>query len=753
MQRPAAIYGSAPGRIDVFWVSLDASSVMQTWFDGSQWHTATVAKADGPFGLAPSAYADEPGRMDVGWTDGAGKIWYTQLSGGQWTTPSELNLSLMFAGKQGLPGPPNFNPGSPLIACNAANRRSHNAEFVVCDTGLMSWNFALPGHIFDDYKVGPMPFAPVQVQAQIQAPSPTPHLLWCDKAGMLQVTYVDWTSSHPVTTTNQIGGPTVFQFAVLEGLTPGRVDIFWILKGVSPRRVLMNTVWDGGKWSVRQGEVHDLHLDLAFAPVGGLQPGRVDVFWRSADGRLHDTWFGPQGGGIDPGGPPAVVSETPPAASYDPVQRRINVFWLGNDSNLHRTSFDGTNWTAPEVIGINPMMPAPAVISGYKPGRMDILWGGVERTLKQSSGDGTTWKSVMLNPGHMASAATVPSLNDSDAAAPLEFLEFSWVNAAGSVWYETFDGNWHLLELAKGAKSPPLICKLTFGPGFAASAPGGGVARFVYWVNGANQLCETCVIPGQKSWMTNPIDYTTRINRAAGAPRTNTPTFSSRFAPALLTGPTLTHDGIQLFVCDADFNLWAVSLNKGSSGPSYSGQNLHLGPLAYAPTAIWAPRWSTATPPSLTGLPFVFWCAKEDLSLRHSWLDQNKNWKTVTHEPGPVTSAPAIFISGDWSVHIFWRAQDGSLRRNWGSAGELGDAYRAGSGGWQTEIIDPGPVGSDLSAIENWQRTPYVFWLDSSGKLKQTSQNPDFAHSHWRGNWQTRNIAPATGGLIAFRDL
>ena len=133
MQRPAAIYGSASGRIDVFWVSLDNSSVLQTWFEGSQWHTATVAKAEDPFGLAPSAYADELGRMDVGWTDLAGKIWYTQLNGGQWATPSELNLSKMFAGKQGLPGPPNFNPGSPLIAYNTANRRSHNTEFLVCD--------------------------------------------------------------------------------------------------------------------------------------------------------------------------------------------------------------------------------------------------------------------------------------------------------------------------------------------------------------------------------------------------------------------------------------------------------------------------------------------------------------------------------------------------------------------------------------------------------------------------------------------
>jgi hypothetical protein len=145
LQAPVALYGFTPGRIDVFWCATDQSSIMQTWSnDGTIWQTAVIARSNGPFGLAPAIYSDQPGKMDIGWTDAQGLPWYMSWSVSGWTQPVQINTSALATPV--VWGPINFAAASPLVACaNPLNRRSGNTEFLICDVDRRTWSLSFDG--------------------------------------------------------------------------------------------------------------------------------------------------------------------------------------------------------------------------------------------------------------------------------------------------------------------------------------------------------------------------------------------------------------------------------------------------------------------------------------------------------------------------------------------------------------------------------------------------------------------------------
>lgn len=178
LQRPVALYGFTPGRIDVFWCATDQSSIVQTWSnDGTTWQAAIIAQSNGPFGLAPAIYSDQPGKMDIGWTDAESLIWYMRWTGSGWTTPVQLNPEAMTASE--VWKPQNFSAGSPLCACaTPLNRRSANTEFLICSSSdLRTWSLSTDGSTW--FVTGgqerSLPFPPMQVK-MATTPGGTPVL-------------------------------------------------------------------------------------------------------------------------------------------------------------------------------------------------------------------------------------------------------------------------------------------------------------------------------------------------------------------------------------------------------------------------------------------------------------------------------------------------------------------------------------------------------------------------------------------------
>jgi hypothetical protein len=201
--------------------------------------------------------------------------------------------------------------------------------------------------------------------------------------------------------------------------------------------------------------------------------------------------------------------------------------------------------------------------------------------------------------------------------------------------------------------------------------------------------------------------------------------------------------------------LWRVRQPAGVLQARFgSPQNLHLGPLAFAPVAA-----VTAIPDGVQRGEVVnrgdgtarsdvmlFWCAKEDMSLRQSWQDANGAWQTMTIDPGPMATGPALLNMPRGELYVLWGAQDGSLRNTWANAGDIRDPREFH--GWQTEVVSPGTMVSAPAAVWNSAlNMPFVFWRDDDGELMQSWLNwgyePGTPVRHVP-KWQTMTAAPGS---------
>ncbi len=182
LQRPVALNGFTPGRLDVFWCATDQSSIKQTTStDGTTWQTAVIAQSDGPFSLAPAIYSDQPGKMDIGWADANSQLWYMSWNGSQWTNPAQLNPSAMTA-PDGW-GAAEFRRRFSTGPCaGPLNRRSSNTEFLICDNQLRAWSLSTDGStwfVADGQNPG-LVFPPAQVRMATTGGGPSALCrFWC----------------------------------------------------------------------------------------------------------------------------------------------------------------------------------------------------------------------------------------------------------------------------------------------------------------------------------------------------------------------------------------------------------------------------------------------------------------------------------------------------------------------------------------------------------------------------------------------
>ncbi|HSS19340.1 MAG TPA: hypothetical protein VLL54_04645 [Pyrinomonadaceae bacterium] len=798
MRRHSVVYGFTPGRSDVFWCALDNASLMHSWGGSAGWRTETIANGDHPYEPAAAVYVDQPGKMDVGWIERPEKIKYMQFNGGQWSAPAQLNPSSMTPAP-GSGAPVDFHLGSPLVACpNAVNRRSPNTEFFVRDNSSHIWGLTLSGTTWTvrDFHLDSR-FDPFQIRAKIFAPTEVPNLFWSDDE--LHVSF-DGPDPNAVNSRVVPGVGCDFQPAVLEGLAPGRLDIFWAGQGA-----LWNTVWSGGSWETQFMMGDFTSIDTVEA-VCGLNPGKVDLFWRSQEGDLRDAYFDGEKWQVD-----TIATGLPfhalPTAIYNAAENKIQVFWLDTGGVMQNTWSDGQSWTTEPISG-GAQMQDPAVAYGYAPGRTDIFWGGADKNLKHTSGDGTTWNTSPLNLGPVN--YTYPSSNPSDpwsnmfaqrisinpaplASAPAAWsqsdpgqIEVCWGGLNGQAFYYRFDGNWQNTALPQSVttrirstfqpdnwglppdesfwmKSPPAFCR------FAGN-------DIIYWIDGANRLCETTrwnrqsnyslpdqlyqplssTNPWSGDWKTTVVDFnpgnyyyhsqnpdgTFNTNvHFPGRPNTNFPApwSSPRFAPVPLSGLDGTSDAFQLFICDLDFNLWSVvlRLTTDPQQPPHSAQNLHLGPLAFAPAAAVVPPVNNQG-----GGKFIFWCSAVDKSLKQSSLNTTTGmWETVTIDPGPMSSGPTQLLTPSGALHLFWADANGELRHK----SVMGDAIGNGAAanGWsagETGAFET-MASAAFAVYDTQQQKIRVFWLKSTGALMQTTLIESAPPA---SRWQTTNIYSVT---------
>ena len=742
MQRPVARVGFTPGRTDVFWCAIDQSSIMQTWFDGASWQTQTIAQSDGPFGLAPAIYSDQLGKMDIGWTDRASRLWYMSWDGSRWTAPTELNPSAMTP--VGGAAPVNFGAGSRLVPCaEPRNRRSGNTEFLICDSKLRLWSLSFDGSTWTvrDGQVSGLPFPPAQVKLATNAGASAMLYRFLVKKQdfMLGVSTDDPAGQNLSALTAAAYGPVLSEPTVLGRSLPAGecVDLLWQEHSSELGVLLNNARWLNGAWSVTLLSAQ--HGAPPEAPAAFSTGSALHVLWRDAGGRLQGSFDG-SGTWVTTGITDGSPWDSPAAGAFDPTQSRAQAFWIGADGNLRTASRGAADaaWTPPQLIAWTPRLPAPAAYYGFYPstgqsgstGRMDVFHGGRDGKLTHASGDGTAWQIETFDGGPVgADAPAIASAPDGSSNGTM-----FWADAAGALRYRGYE--------RPGATRTKIPANRIASP-VSWSPPRQGMSDgTLHWINAANQLCEmnTSAPDWPDSMVTFGSNDTTRDARLISP--------STKFAPAPLLVPagarTVPTDS-QLVLCDANGYMFLVS--RGGARGQYSFPwNMSAGPVAFQPVALWlhvpssfergevhewTPNWVLA-----------FWCQQDDMALRFTRVTPQQGF-SFTIDPGPMSTPPAVLRLKGGEICVFWGAQDGSLRVSalppvvsendlaLISPFNYGTSF-APANPWSTEIISPGAIASGSAPAAIWNdalNAPFVFWRDSDGDLKQSWLNRGYGQN------------------------
>jgi hypothetical protein len=184
----------------------------------------------------------------------------------------------------------------------------------------------------------------------------------------------------------------------ITGLEPGRMDLFW---RTSSGRLAHRYRRAGGSWTRQL----DLGGTLASQPAAvSWAPGRLDVFARGTDNTLVHRWYrnGSWSGWESLGG---TFASAPAVASWEPG--RLDVFVRATNGALrHKTFVSGQGWSGWAKRG-GALTSSPAATS-WGPGRLDVVARGAGNALlHRSFTDGAGWSSWRTLSGGLISQPAV----------------------------------------------------------------------------------------------------------------------------------------------------------------------------------------------------------------------------------------------------------------------------------------------------------------------------------------------------------
>lgn len=556
--------------------------------------------------------------------------------------------------------------------------------------------------------------------------------------------------------------------AIERNLPAGQcVDVLWLEQSDVFGRTLYNSRWANGAWTISRVRDHQENADLV-APAPVSSGGSLHVLWRNENGEINDSFDG-SGAWVTTRVASGSPGDSPPAGSFDETQSRTQAVWVGIDGNLRMASRGAADaaWTAPQMIAMGLRWPAPTAYAGVYPptvqdataARMDVFYRDAGGMLKRASGDGAAWWTDTIDAGPLGGDTSSIGPAPDGSSSWMAF----WTGANGALRYRASDGSQAQTKVLVN----PIASPVTWTPPKpqpipnALNLPDWPVDGTLHWVNGANQLCEmNTSTPG---WTESVVGFVQDPDRGRGFQTGTVPLFSTKFAPApLLMKRSLVPDlgatysqadvwrrldnvatDLQLILCDVDMNLWRVY--RGDHRESYRfPKNLRLGPVAFAPVALLAyssPGWPDWDPDYV----LVFWCHRDDMSLRFSLLDSSDYALSAVIDPGPTATPPAVLFTPQGEICVFWGAQDGSLRvssvrmRNGYDLPNIspqvyGTQMGPADNPWRTEIISPAgtAVGSAPTVVwNNALNGPYVFWRDGDGELKQSWLNRGYGQNFY----------------------
>jgi hypothetical protein len=300
--------------------------------------------------------------------------------------------------------------------------------------------------------------------------------------------------------------------------------------------------------------------ELSSPAVAALEPGRLDVFIRSAAGTLIHQ-YRPAGGSwtrtLDLGG---ILRSQPAVASWGPG--RLDVFVRGADDALWHRWFSSGTWSGWQPLG-GRMSSAPAVAS-WAPGRLDVFVRGADNALwRKTFASGQGWSGWQPLGGGLTSSPAAVAWG----AGRLDVF----VRGSGNAAYQrsfTTAGGWTVWTRLGGA--------LTSQPA-AASAGVGLIDLVAQGTDGAFWLRRHTPATGWSAWTS----------------------LGGRFA----SGPGATDDGDDLRLAGAAPNGALYEALRSSPASSWTSWNRVDPYLPFRALGTWVDVFDYATVDPATAVP------------------------------------------------------------------------------------------------------------------------------------------------------
>jgi hypothetical protein len=165
--------------------------------------------------------------------------------------------------------------------------------------------------------------------------------------------------------------------APIYNVAAGEINVFWRSVDGS----LVDTWWTPGG-AVLEGSIVRGPLTSVPVPLyGAFAQGRMDVFWRAADGSLMVTWW--DGHQWQSQQNQMSIMSSAPAPLYNFDQQRIEVYWRTGWGGLYESWWDGQRWGQNTPIDIDQgfLCSMPAPFSGFSTGRQDVFWRAADGSL------------------------------------------------------------------------------------------------------------------------------------------------------------------------------------------------------------------------------------------------------------------------------------------------------------------------------------------------------------------------------------
>jgi hypothetical protein len=350
MQRPALLHNLASQRNHVFWYDANGALRQSSW-DGQRWQAQTVLEGQPAACSGPIVEQNVTGLL---WNDSLGHVCVSSTDADKWKS-SEM-----------LPVPSLSSAFAPVVLSNERDEM----EVFFCDADCALWHGTWNQGRWQVERIerGPLFSQPTAIYYW---PNRRQHVFWCNEKGLFRRTYWDgarWQTE--ALDTLQGAGGRILSPVPLYNQNDLSINLFWFDSDSRLRTAWFNPLANSPQWN-SEVVYQPSFLTRPFVKTQPSdRPGYVAEDRKKYAGDVEPTDLTPR---------------CLPAPLYNPLDRSLHVFWLAERATLKHTWRSASGWQAPETVldwvmrvteNLGEEVSPPAAFFNPLSNRLEVFWLG-----------------------------------------------------------------------------------------------------------------------------------------------------------------------------------------------------------------------------------------------------------------------------------------------------------------------------------------------------------------------------------------